>query len=147
MSTTLLDPTTSASVGVITKSTATRIQFALEADAAGGIFQISAAGLAGSTTLAALMGGQPFRAVPLLKLFKTPVPAGTPAAVAAVMQDVWVSSVSIAAIAASVVSPLAIDWFGDVSGNIAAFLQLTAPASAGGGLWAVTIELRNTLIG
>lgn len=147
MSITLLDPPTSLEAGVLTKSTALRIQFAVEADSTGGQLNISASGAAGSTSLAALMGGQTLHATALLKLFKTPVPAGTEAAVGTVMQDVQVTSVSIASGAASVVEPLSYEWFGDLGGTIACFLQLSAPTSGAGGVWIVIIELRNTLIG
>lgn len=147
MSVTLLDPPTSAEVGLITKSTLYRVQFAVEGDAAGGPLVISAVSFAGSTPVKSLVGSQPFRALPLLSLFQEV--AGTAQATAAIMQDVQVTSRTIATsdAAASAVPPCGYDWLGDVGGQLFPFLYIVAPATSAGGLWAVTIELRQSLIG
>lgn len=147
MAITLLDPATSLTVGVLTKSTAYRIQFAVESDASGGPLNVSAAGLAGSTTLAALVGGQPLRAAALLALFETPTVGSPTAAVARTMQDVEVISCARGALAAAAVPSLGINWLGNVSSNLFPFLSLVAPATSAGGVWSVIIELRNSLIG
>lgn len=147
MSLTLLDPPTSSEVGLITKSTLYRVQFAVEGDAAGGPLVISAVSFAGSTPVKNLVGNQPFRALALLALFQTP--AGNTQAAASIMEDVQVTSRTLASseTAGSAVPPCGYEWLGDVGGQLFPFLYVVAPATSAGGLWAVTIELRQSLIG
>lgn len=152
MSITLLDPPTSAEIGVVTKSTAYRAQFAVEADASGGALLISGPGFSPTTALKALMGSGsnavPFHATALLSLFNTPT-TGTAQSAAAIMEDVQVTSRTIATsdTPSSAVPPCGYALLGDVAGNLFPVLYIVAPATSAGGVWSIIIELRQSSIG
>lgn len=147
MALTILSPSTALGAGIFVKSTALRIQFALnDSDGAGGQLSISAGGGLGSLTLASLVSGQTLRALKLLSMFSEAT-ADTPTLLTR-MQDVEVRSVCAGAVGATTAgAPIGYNWNGNVGGTLVPFLFLEVPATAAGAIWQVTIELRNSLIG